>query len=55
MIPIFSQLPRLRPAKVAARHFIDGRSHPSFAKEWNLARNNPFDEDFKVLTDLLKR
>ena len=32
MIPIFSQLPRLRPAKVAARHFIDGRSHPSFAK-----------------------
>src|SRR5437870_6730431 len=27
--------PRLRPAKVASRHFIDGRSHPSFAKEWN--------------------
>src|SRR6266566_8409451 len=24
--------PRLRPAKVASRHFIDGRSHPSFAK-----------------------
>src|SRR5206468_5273696 len=27
--------PRLRPAKVASRHFIDGRSHPSFAKEGN--------------------
>src|SRR5438874_1260837 len=24
--------PRLRPAKVASRHFVDGRSHPSFAK-----------------------
>src|SRR5256712_13451238 len=27
--------PRLRPAKVASRHFVDGRSHPSFAKEGN--------------------
>ncbi len=27
--------PRLGPAKVASRHFIDGRSHPSFAKEGN--------------------
>ena len=27
--------PRLRPAKVASRHFIDGRCHPSFAKEGN--------------------
>src|SRR6266705_4569196 len=27
--------PRLRPAEVASRHFIDGRSHPSFAKEGN--------------------
>src|SRR5437867_1920682 len=25
--------PRLRPAKVASRHFINGRSHPSFSKE----------------------
>src|SRR2546426_6377804 len=27
--------PRLRPAKVASRHFVVGRSHPSFAKEGN--------------------
>src|SRR5439155_2101523 len=32
---LLNEPPRLRPAKVAARHFIDGRSHPSFAKEGN--------------------
>src|SRR5438105_4156683 len=26
------------PAKEAARHFVDGRSHPSLAKEGSLAR-----------------
>src|SRR5437773_11239299 len=36
--------PRVRPAKVASRHFVDGRSHPSFAAlhknpEWE--QNSP--------------
>src|SRR5207248_2524648 len=26
------------PVKEASRHFVDGRSHPSLAKEGNLAR-----------------
>jgi hypothetical protein len=34
------------PAKVASRHFITGRSHPSFAKEGSCSpdtlANNPF-------------
>ena len=27
--------PRLRPAKEASQHFLNGRSHPSFSKEGN--------------------
>src|SRR5437660_778258 len=31
----WNQPPRLRPAKVASQHLLNGRSHPSFTKEGN--------------------
>src|SRR6266699_5393921 len=31
---LLDEPPRLRPFKVVSRNFLNGRSHPSFAKEW---------------------
>src|SRR5437667_3634132 len=36
------------PAKEAARHFVDGRSHPSLAKEGSLARPTIFHKIHKI-------
>jgi len=41
------------PAKEASRHFVDGRSHPSLAKEGNLARPKISSE--KQVTILLQK
>ena len=37
------------PAKEAARHFVDGRSHPSLAKEGSLARPKISHKIYKMI------